>query len=225
MLRILHPASFDDDPTRALRAARYAARFGFALESETEALLRKADLETVSADRRRAELLRLAAEPEAARGFSLLVQWGLVEPRQNGPQIAERVAELLSSPPWQSLVEAPAAILAAALGPVGGEEELARLVPASPSAAVAAASGRDSVQLVLARALGAEWLDRYQLEWRSVALEIDGADLIEAGIAEGPAVGRGLGEALRQKLDGDIEGREEELRVALLAAGDGDGVA
>jgi tRNA nucleotidyltransferase (CCA-adding enzyme) len=225
MLRILHPASFDDDPTRALRAARYAARFGFALESETEALLRKADLETVSADRRRAELLRLAAEPEAARGFSLLAQWGLVEPRQNGPQLAERVAALLSSPPWQGLVEAPAAILAAALGPVGGEEELARLVPASPSAAVAAASGRDSVQLVLARGLGAEWLDRYLLEWRSVALEIDGADLIEAGIAEGPAVGRGLGEALRQKLDGDIEGREEELRVALLAAGDGDGVA
>jgi tRNA nucleotidyltransferase (CCA-adding enzyme) len=225
MLRILHPASFDDDPTRALRAARYAARFGFALESETEALLRKADLETVSADRRRAELLRLAAEPEAARGFSLLAQWGLVEPRQNGPQLAERVAALLSSPPWQGLVEAPAAILAAALGPVGGEEELARLVPGSPSAAVAAASGRDPVQLVLARAQGAEWLDRYLLEWRSVALEIDGADLIEAGIAEGPAVGRGLGEALRQKLDGDIEGREEELRVALLAAGDGDGVA
>ena len=225
LLRILHPASFDDDPTRALRAARYAARFGFAVEPETEALLRRTDLETVSADRRRAELLRLAAEPEAARGFSLLAEWGLVEPRRNGPRLAERVAALLSSPPWQGLVEAPAAILAAALGPVGGEEELARLLPASPSAAVAAASGRDSVQLVLARALGAEWLDRYLLEWRSVALEIDGADLIEAGIAEGPAVGRGLDEALRQKLDGGIEGREEELRVALLAAGDGDGVA
>src|SRR3954468_18514518 len=31
-LRILHDESFVDDPTRALRAARYAARFGFELE-------------------------------------------------------------------------------------------------------------------------------------------------------------------------------------------------
>ena len=36
--------SFVDDPTRALRAARYAARFGFELEPETERLLRETDL-------------------------------------------------------------------------------------------------------------------------------------------------------------------------------------
>ncbi len=39
LLRVLHPRSFADDPTRALRAARYAARFGFALEAETAELL------------------------------------------------------------------------------------------------------------------------------------------------------------------------------------------
>ena len=37
---VLHERSFMDDPTRALRAARYAARFGFELERETERLLR-----------------------------------------------------------------------------------------------------------------------------------------------------------------------------------------
>src|SRR5215216_406156 len=47
-LRVLHERSFVDDPTRALRAARYAARYGFALEPETERLLRDADLGTVS---------------------------------------------------------------------------------------------------------------------------------------------------------------------------------
>jgi tRNA nucleotidyltransferase (CCA-adding enzyme) len=224
LLRILHSGSFADDPTRALRAARYAARFGFSLEPETEALLRKADLGTVSADRRDAELLRMAAEPEAVRGFTLLSEWGLAEPRPGGLQLAAEVAMLLSSPSWLDFVEAAPAMLAAALGPVGGEEELARLSPASPSAAVAAASGRDSVELVLARALGAKWLDRYLLEWRSVVLEIDGADLLEAGVAEGPAVGRGLDEALRQKLDGAVEGREQELQVALRAAGENDGV-
>ena len=225
LLRVLHSGSFQDDPTRALRAARYAARFGFTLEPETEGLLRKADLKTVSLDRRDAELRRLAAEPRAPQGFALLAEWGLIEPRSGGVQLAQEVAALLTSPPWRDFVAPPPAILAAALGPVGGEEDLARLSPASPSAAVEAASGRNPVELVLARVLGAEWLDRYLIEWRSVSLEIDGADLIEAGIAEGPAVGRGLDEALRQKLDGAVEGREQELRVAVLAAGESDGVA
>ena len=87
------------------------------------------------------------------------------------------------------------------------------------------AAGRDPVELVLARALGAEWLDRYLGEWRDVSLEIGGEDLIAAGVPQGPAVGRGLKEALRRKLDGEIDGRDRELAVALEAARSGDGVA
>ena len=55
-------------------------------------------------------------------------------------------------------------------------------------------------------------------EWRTVALEIDGADLIAAGVPQGPALGRGLGAALRAKLDGEIAGREQELATAIAAA-------
>ena len=44
--------------------------------------------------------------------------------------------------------------------------------------------------------------------------------LIAAGVEEGPAVGRGLDQALRKKLDGEISGHAEELRVALDAARD-----
>ena len=87
LLRVLHRGSFVDDPTRALRAARYAARFGFGLEPETEALLREADLGTVSADRRDAELLRLAGEAEAPRAFALLAEWGLVDLREGGASV------------------------------------------------------------------------------------------------------------------------------------------
>ena len=50
LLRVLHARSFEDDPTRALRAARYAARFGFELEPETAELLGQTDLSTVSGD-------------------------------------------------------------------------------------------------------------------------------------------------------------------------------
>jgi tRNA nucleotidyltransferase (CCA-adding enzyme) len=224
-LRILHPRSFEDDPTRAIRAARYAARFGFALEPQTEELLRRTDLSTVSSDRRDAELARLAAERRAPRGFGLLAEWGLIELREGGEALAEKVDKLLEAPPWQGQADRVPALLAAALGPPGGEVTLAASRPERPSEAVALASSHDPVELLLARALGAEWLDRYLDEWRSVTLAIDGEDLVAAGIAEGPAVGLGLSAALRRKLDGELDGREEELAAALEAARGRDGVA
>jgi tRNA nucleotidyltransferase (CCA-adding enzyme) len=229
LLRVLHRRSFVDDPTRALRAARYAARFDFGLESETEALLREADLGTVSADRREAELLRIAGEAEAPRAFSLLAEWGLVDLREGGARLAEDLAGLLDSPPWGEFAPRGRALLAAALGPGGGEEALAKASPRRPSEAIALAAGHDPVELALARTLGAEWLDRYLTEWRQVSLEIDGEALIAAGIPQGPAIGRGLDEALRRKLDGEIAGRVQELdvalEVALEVARSGDGVA
>jgi tRNA nucleotidyltransferase (CCA-adding enzyme) len=110
-------------------------------------------------------------------------------------------------------------VLAAALGRgVAEATELASFQPARPSEAVDRAHGRSGVELALARALGAEWLDRYVAEWRDVRLEIDGNDLLAEGIGEGPRVGRGLHEALRAKLDGEVHGADEELRAALAAA-------
>jgi tRNA nucleotidyltransferase (CCA-adding enzyme) len=230
LLKVLHEQSFADDPTRALRAARYAARFGLRLEPETEALARRADLSTVSEDRVEAELMRLASEPRARRGFELLADWGLVKlPGEDGSLI-ETVSGLLDEPAWAGTVDRALAIHAAAMGHapgaagrvhdlLGGARELAAAEPARPSEAVLLARGRGGVELLLARALGAEWADRYMAEWRHARLEITGDDLIEAGVPEGPAVGRGLDEALGRKLDGEIAGRAEELRVALDAAG------
>ena len=61
-------------------------------------------------------------------------------------------------------------------------------------------------------------LDRYVAEWRDGRLEIGGAELLAAGVPEGPAVGRGLAAALAAKLDGQVGGRDAELGVALEAA-------
>jgi tRNA nucleotidyltransferase (CCA-adding enzyme) len=217
-LRVLHPRSFEDDPTRALRAARYAARFGFGLESETEALLRKSDLTTVSADRRRAELERLAAESSACQGFELLDEWGLVEVRENGLELLRAVDELLGREHWSELVPREEAMLVAALGPPGGEELLAAMWPPRPGEGVEVAGKRDPVELILARAMGADWIEQYLTAWRRVELEIGGDDLIAAGVPQGPAVGRGLRAARRRKLEGEVSGREAELEAALEAA-------
>lgn len=218
-LRVLHERSFVDDATRALRAARYAARYGFALDANTEKLLRHADLDTVSRDRVEAELRKLAREPRARRGFELLAEWGLVPLETAAGELIDAVGDLTASEPWASVVDRDDAVLAAALGlDLGSARALASAQPETPSEGVDRARGHDGVTLALARALGAEWLDRYVDEWRTVRLAIDGDDLIAAGIPEGPAVGRGLAAAMRARLDGEATNSDQELRIALGAA-------
>jgi tRNA nucleotidyltransferase (CCA-adding enzyme) len=48
-----------------------------------------------------------------------------------------------------------------------------------------------------------------------VRLEITGADLLAAGVPEGPEVGRRLQQALDRKLAGEVSGRDAELAAAL----------
>jgi tRNA nucleotidyltransferase (CCA-adding enzyme) len=88
----------------------------------------------------------------------------------------------------------------------------------SPSQVAEAAAGLAPELVALAGALGAEraaraWFDRL----RHVRLEISGSDLLQTGIQEGPAIGLGLQAALAAKLDGRVNGREQELAVALEA--------
>lgn len=77
-VRALHERSFQDDATRILRAARYAARFGFQLETRTEAWLRRdaAHLREISADRLRHELDRIWGEPAPEAVLELLAALG-----------------------------------------------------------------------------------------------------------------------------------------------------
>jgi tRNA nucleotidyltransferase (CCA-adding enzyme) len=229
LLRVIHDGSFVDDPTRAIRAARYASRFGFGIEPRTRELLVATDLDSVTPERRAEELRRLAAEGRGVRGLELLAGWGLVEPRPGGESfaLAREVDRLLARPEWAGEVDRPEAILAAAgvLDPaqipgrvdaVDRAEQLAAANPTRPSEGAALARGVDPLVLVLARAKGAVWLDDW-LRWRTVELEIGGADLTAAGLA-GPAIGRGLDAALVAKLDGEAPTRADELRVALVAA-------
>jgi tRNA nucleotidyltransferase (CCA-adding enzyme) len=224
LLRVLHQRSFRDDPTRALRAARYAARFELGLEPGTAQLLHGADLGTVSSDRVEAELRRIAAEDSAPRALELIREWGLLELPADAVELAGRVQEVSASPPWSGFADPTDAVVSVlgyghAAEPVRrAAERLAREAPERPSHAVYAVKGASPVELLLARAMGAQWLDRYLEEWSKVSLEIDGADLLEHGIPEGPAVGRGLEAALSAKLDDEIEGRDRELEVALAAA-------
>ncbi|HEY0372652.1 MAG TPA: hypothetical protein VGD79_11660 [Thermoanaerobaculia bacterium] len=69
LVRVLHDRSFIDDPTRIFRAARLAARLGFAIEPHTEELMRQAietdALSTVSKERIWRELFLVMDEEQA----------------------------------------------------------------------------------------------------------------------------------------------------------------
>jgi tRNA nucleotidyltransferase (CCA-adding enzyme) len=218
-LRVLHDGSFTDDPTRAIRGARYCARLGLEPDPVTRRLLAAADLGNVTRDRRDAELRRLASEHEAARGFRLLGEWGVLPLAPGAGALLDAVAAVRSEPPWAGHAEPGVRATLIAAGVVTGLEEARRLAaarPERPSEGVELAAGTDPAVLLVARAAGGAWIERYLHEWSEVRLEIDGDDLLGAGIARGPAVGAGLGGALRRKLDGELEsGREAELEAAL----------
>ena len=77
-LRILHEASFRDDPTRILRAARYSARLDLTLTTGTlDALVSSVRfLDEVSPARVRNELERVFLESDPDGAMALLSEWG-----------------------------------------------------------------------------------------------------------------------------------------------------
>ena len=97
-LRVLHEASFTDDPTRAIRAARYASRLDLAPDPGTLALLRSTDLGAVSADRRDAEL---AGSP-ASRRRPRLRAAGRVGSARAPAGAIERLGHLLARLSWDA---------------------------------------------------------------------------------------------------------------------------
>jgi tRNA nucleotidyltransferase (CCA-adding enzyme) len=125
VLRVLHDASFRDDPTRMLRAARYAARLGFAVEPHTDALwaraIRDRAVETVTGPRLGEELRLALREPQPA-ALRALERHGLAEAVLGLPfGVHEPVVEaaLALTPPdgRDDLVA-----LAACVGPATGAE-------------------------------------------------------------------------------------------------------
>ena len=75
-LRVLHAASFIDDPTRLFRAARFAGRFDWQLEEETGELAGKCVKEAapalLSRERLRNELFKLLEETDPSAAFTIL---------------------------------------------------------------------------------------------------------------------------------------------------------
>jgi tRNA nucleotidyltransferase (CCA-adding enzyme) len=258
-LRVLHDASFIDDPTRLLRAARYAARLGFQIEPHTARLAAQAiahrALNTVSGARIDAELRLALAEADALGALAAMDDLGVliaVHPRLRCDRATiERALKLLPDDGRRDLLTMAALTLPLAFRagddvraeivalldrlefPAGDRDRIVaaatavpRLVSELPAATrpsriydavvrvpLEGIALTGAVEKAAARAAG-RWLSSL----RHVHLAIGGEDLLAAGVAEGPDVGRRLDAALRMKLEGDLaDGAEAELNAALRA--------
>ncbi|MEW5950590.1 MAG: hypothetical protein AB1637_01705 [Elusimicrobiota bacterium] len=82
-LRILHEKSFQDDPTRIFRAARFCARFKLSLDKKTFLSLKSAiknkNISLLSAERKRNELIKILSEEKSFAALSLLKKWKALE--------------------------------------------------------------------------------------------------------------------------------------------------
>lgn len=204
-------------------------------------------LRTVSGPRIGNELRLLAREQDPVAAFRVLRELGLDSAINPGfgigeEGLADRASSLLpadghpdrlalavasrrlTAPELRELLQSLGfeatereVIVAAATGASALARELEAATRRSEIAR--AAFGAPPELVALAGALGGEGAAREWLEClRHVELEIDGRDLLAAGVPEGPAVGRGLRAALGAKLDGQADTREAELAVALEAA-------
>jgi tRNA nucleotidyltransferase/poly(A) polymerase len=252
---------------------RYAARFGFTLETDTERWARAAvahgALGTVSGSRVCDELIDLLAEAEAPRAVELLRDLGIdraLHPDLYAdPELVASAklgaAETGADPSLAALAALATARLGRLSGTAAGSQTdrldvdgdslaswIDRLGLASgerdatlraagqapelvdalrrelrPSELRALLDGEPPEALALALALGApaEPILDFMSRLSIVRLEITGADLLAAGLPESPILGRALEATLARKLDGEVDGRDDELRVALEIAREG----
>ncbi len=116
VVRVLHEKSFEDDPTRVYRAARFAARFGWRLEAGTQALILaavKAGLPgLLSRQRLRNELVKILGEENPLPALEALKDLGALSFVQ--PALAFGPSLLGLKTPRERL-----AGIAALMGPAG----------------------------------------------------------------------------------------------------------
>ena len=242
IVRILRDDAFVEDPTRLLRAVRYAARLGFVLEPATRASARAAaDLVDATSARVGDELRRLLREPAAGSAVVLAAEIGVPWITGNATALedlfaaVDGVLALPGAPPLEPwAVRMGLAIMpehlphvavdgwargvaaAATLGPVLRERLGTALAPSQLDAVLNTAK---PASVVVACALGEGRIVEWWATMRGMRLAISGEDLVGAGIAPGPAIGRALAAVRAARLDGHVDGaRATQLEVALGAA-------
>jgi tRNA nucleotidyltransferase (CCA-adding enzyme) len=240
-IRVIRAGSFIEDPSRVVRALRYAARLAFRMEDGTEAEARDA-AHAVTLDQSRVadEVARLLAEASAPAGLRMGEAIGLSWPDPD-PLRDDRLAAIDTTlaRPGAPAPTAWALRLGLGVDPVAAEtaalpqwaRAIAREVRGGLAlgATLAGRSRPSEVDAILrdqapaaqvgASIAGADVVARWWSTWRDLAPDVTGSDLVAAGVAPGPEIGRALRAVRAAVLDGEVEGRGEQMAMALAEAG------
>lgn len=242
LIRVLHAGSFRDDPTRILRAVRYAARFGFTIEPETARLMEEAlsarALSTLTGDRLRHELERTFQEPNPSAALRLADDYEVlaaIHPTVTAQGLPDAASEPATPLAWLVMLvwplsaDAGAALNARLNAPsdwarvIGDTARIRELTPAlgdasKPSEVCALLDGlapealRGAIMMVGSPAT--DRISRYLSEWWSVAPRLRGHDLLALGVPAGPEMGEALRELRRARLDGETHCVRDEQAIA-----------
>ncbi|MDA1348702.1 MAG: hypothetical protein O3A47_07535, partial [Chloroflexi bacterium] len=242
LIKVLHPLSFQDDPTRLFRAVRFSGRLDFTLESDTKRLMRDGlrFLENVSGDRVRHEIELVFQEQRAVAILRLAEGLGLLTavhpPLSMTPEIADATDRADASRDLLLLASliysVPATDLSAVARRLNLGTEWSRVAsdtvavrdtigelgrPLPPSRVYALLHGRHeaaiSVCALAAAPEAAENLADYLTRLRHVRPSLNGDDLIAMGVSQGPMIGELLLELLDARLDGLVDSVEGEREI------------
>ncbi len=240
-LRILHPLSFIEDPTRIVRGARLAGRLGFELEPLTRAAALDALGENashnVSHARMRAELELTLAEPRVAPAIAMLSDLGALKAifgLELGAASRDLVACLDALRSGGEAVPDTAYLLAlmADTGAAALQDHfdafnwprrlLAGLGRVRPLLGAPADAGTEQAlddlepaELALVMASSADLANLVrQRASQPPRQKLRGRDVVALGLPPGPSVGRVLAEVGQARTSLQVNTFEEELELA-----------
>ena len=240
-IRAIRPGSFIEDPSRVVRAVRYAARLGFQLDDVTAMEARECLVGLdLGSSRVADELHRLLDEESAAAALALAAALGATWP-DSDPGRDGHLAALPGALARPGAPEAPVWALRLGLGldatalPTVAVPQWARAVAAEvrrglglaadvgaadrPSAVDAVLRDRAAAEQIGAFIGGATSVATWWAEWRDLTPAVTGTDLVAAGVRPGPGIGRALAHLRAAVLDGTAGDRDAQLAYALSVAG------
>lgn len=235
-LRLLHPLSFLEDPTRVLRGARLAARLGFQFDRDSldraRQVMTPEVLDRMAPARLRNELELALDEPRLEPVFAQLEHTGALE-AMFGLEHAPELLEALDAQKLGGSVRSEAALFALLLETSAGRAEAHMRRFSWP------ASYRQSLERLRhvreeAELLTEEILGRMSAAERELVRcfserhreltdafralpqrrRLRGSDVLELGVPAGPAVGRILAQVARARQTGKVQSFEQELELA-----------
>lgn len=239
LLRVLHPLSFVEDPTRLLRGARLAGRLAFDFEADTArkavAALEEGVAARVSRSRLRAELELTLAEQRVAPALALLESFNALATMFGLPltDAARELVKALDMVRREAEVTDDSYLLALLLGSSEADagahierfnwprrllyslERLRRLLADPGSVSDVELEQLNDAERTLARVSEPTLAARIvRLQELPARRRLRGRDVVALGLPQGPAVGEVLAEVARARAERTTTNFEEELDLA-----------